>query len=143
MNPLNKQIVEVLKSISKHDLPESFTYTDDSPRYVLDRLVLYLKSNELDIRPYYFKNPFSRVIGFRRVGSKTIYYNPKRVHEVYNSNKFCALVVHEVLHILGYGHGNNCIKWYCNGRKKMRSANYWFSNNYARFAALNILNKRR
>ena len=42
-------------------------------------------------------------------------------------------IAHEVCHLAGFKHGSNCIRWYCNGKAKMRSVPYSIGREFKRW----------
>ena len=116
------QKAKILKALHYIYLPSEFTYTDYSPRIVVDDLIGYVLTREIPLKPYRPKWRWSKAVGYRNEGACIVYYN---IYKESDEAALLGLVVHECLHIIGYGHGSNCMAWYCNGRKKTKSANVY------------------
>lgn len=79
-----------------------FDYSDHDGIQVLnnmfdDRQVIY--------STYRSRNPWSRVIAYRNIGSSWVYFNRRRNPRPYRFMVNTA--IHEASHVKGYGHGNN------------------------------------
>jgi len=112
-------IVDALDNIK---LPESFTYTMHEPSTVVASIIGYVLNKDIPLKPYRPKWRWSKAVGYRNKGEYIIYYN---VYKQSDEAALLGLCVHEIAHMCGYGHGSNCMAWYCNGRKKTKSANVY------------------
>ena len=116
----DKQKATIIDALNNIELPRFFTYTGKKPSEVIDYLVWHITVKGVRLKPYYPKWKWSKTVGYRNKGEYVIYYN------VYRQNDEVALfglIVHEVCHMCGIGHGSNCMRWYCDGHKKTKSAN--------------------
>ena len=106
-------------------MPLYYSYTDDDKDQVMEKLtrqVSRLKNGIIEIVPYKSSWFTRKVIGHVKNGNKTqIFFNTR--HD-FDEVKLARLIYHEILHWAGYGHGGNCMRWYCNPWKKLKSVNY-------------------
>ena len=118
----DRQKTVIIGALDNIELPDKFTYTNYEPSTVVSSVMGYILNNKIPLQPYKPVWRWSRVVGYRNVGEYVIHYN---VYKLSDEAAFLGMVCHEVCHMLAIGHGGNCMAWYCNGRKKTKSANVY------------------
>lgn len=131
-NYFYQTLPELLEELT--NIPENkyFTYSLDTNIQVANKIKKRLIEDEIIIAQFSMKsqlvvnvvgykpfNPWSKVVGYTTKKSNTIYVNLRKIPSM-SDGEIAGHLFHEVLHILGYGHGNN---FYSD--KKKYSINYF------------------
>jgi len=109
-------------------MAHEYTYTNKSPVKVRE-VLSNLSEREFKIKTY--KPRYRRSKALAMTNGVDIYLNELKLNRSVAS--LYGSIAHEYAHLCGFKHGNNCIAWYCGGKKKLRSVPYFIGIEFKRW----------
>jgi hypothetical protein len=85
--------------------------------------------NRIRIKTYKPRYKWSKALAY--TDGVDVYLNQYKI--LRSKPSLYGSIAHELCHIAGFKHGSNCIAWYCNGRRKLKSVPYTIGREFKRW----------